>query len=177
MKMQKQFFSIVFCCLLCFIKHVNSGKLYYVYLLKLLLIECSTISSIVVTDANAFTATSYIAGHQPWKARIGGDSWCSAVLTNNADTPWIQVVLNQTYEVHSIGVAGHNVLSLFRQDDYIVNYYVIYDSVGNGTLKYVIDENTGWPKVYNYYITLIFIIIYVYRYFQGIITFNYRLHS
>lgn len=93
----------------------------------------------------AFNASStWNSAHSPEEARIStGESWCSKVLTNISDSPWIQVDLGDNYEIHSVGVAGHR-----RRitSDYIVNYHVLYGST-NGSLEFVKDPRTGQAKV------------------------------
>ena len=147
-----------------------------IYLLyNILTIGCSTT---LITDNSAFTASSHAVGNEPWKARLEGNSWCSTVLTTSNYTllPWIQVTLNTTYMIHYIGVAGYNKAGRFN-DDYIANYHVLYGSVNDSQLQYVIEENESCPKV-NHLIKLESNHNYgFYRFFQDTTMHGCNLHS
>lgn len=114
---------------------------------------CQTVDSLISASIaeNAFTASSILdENFGPEKAKITTtESWCSQKFDGNITvSPWIQVDLGDTYEIHSIGVAGH--ARIGPRDDFIVNYYVLYGTV-NESLQFVNDPTIGQAKVLLYH--------------------------
>lgn len=116
----------------------------------LFITECSQPQSLINSDLSndAFTAISYAdEDHTPEQARLGSDEcWCSMSLNGTGHSPWVQVKFDNLVEVIYVSVAGHDRIVILS-DEYIVNYNIQY-GLNGGQLQYVINNDTGLPKVY-----------------------------
>ena len=116
----------------------------------LFIAECSQSQPLINSNLpnDAFTAISYAdEDHTPEQARLGSDEcWCSMSLNGTGHSPWVQVTFGNVVEVISVSVAGHD--RIIVSDEYIVNYNIQY-GLNGGQLQYVINNDTGNPKVYS----------------------------
>ena len=120
--------------------------------MKLLFIaECSQSQPLIDSNLSndAFTAISSAdEDHTPEQARLGSDEcWCSMSLSGTGNSPWVQVTFGNLVEVINVSVAGHDRIFPLS-NEYIVNYNIQY-GLNGGQLQYVINNDTGNPKVYS----------------------------
>ena len=123
-----------------------------VIVMRLLFIaECSQSQPLIDSNLSndAFTAISYAdEDHTPEQARLGSDEcWCSMTLSGTGHSPWVQVTFGNLVEVINVSVAGHDRIFPLS-NEYIVNYNIQY-GLNGGQLQYVINNDTGDPKVYS----------------------------
>ena len=60
---------------------------------------------------------------------------------NIQDMPWIQVTFDQPFEIHQLGVAGHDQINILYPDEVIINYHVRY-GLDAQSLSLVLQPNS-----------------------------------
>lgn len=129
--------------------HCQSGKYTKSFFLIFVSLHavCPVVSGLTGPVPNiSFTASSVRDEERmPYIARISNDtkSWCSGEIQNLESSPWVQVDLGRECLIHSVSVGGDE----FLFNEFIVNYFVLYQRENDSSMQFIIDPSTNNAKV------------------------------